>query len=504
MPTRLQDTPLLVILSGIAAVLCLVPAAHGFMTGDDPTARGFLYSGLMLGLLVVMVALATSHRVPRLMPRSNLAALAGAYLLLPVAMALPVMQTVPDTQFANAWFEMLSAFTTTGATVYPDAGRLPPSVHLWRALVGWFGGLLILVAAFAILAPLNLGGIEVISGRVPGRSAMEGPQGSRNSDPSERIVRTALMIIPAYGGLTLVLWIGLMSFGAPALDALCIALSTLSTSGITAGTGVGVAGLGGEALVFLFLLFAVSRRAMPGPRFFEATRVWWRDPEGLAALVLLITVPGVLFLRHFLGGSPAGDEGDNPQGLRAIWGAVFTTLSFLTTAGFQSEAWTSARGWSGLGAPGLILLGLAIVGGGVATTAGGVKLLRVYALFRHSERELELIIHPHSVGGRGRGARLLRREGAYMAWIFFMLFATSIGLFVAVLTLIGVDFETALVLSVAALTTTGPLADVAAATPIAYAPLGNGVKLALGLAMIVGRLETLALLALVAPGSWRR
>jgi trk system potassium uptake protein len=503
MPARLKDTPLLVTLTGLTAALCFLPAAHAFLIDDNRTARGFVYSGLMLGVLVAMVTLATRHRPPVRLPGGNLMALVGAYLILPIMMALPILQTVPDTTFVNAWFETLSAFTTTGATVYPEPGRLPPSVHLWRALIGWFGGLLILVAAFAILAPMNLGGIEVISGRVPGRGAMEGPEGSRASDATDRISRTAKMILPAYAGLTGLLWVGLLIAGAPALDALCIALSTLSTSGITAEAGVNVAGIGGEVLVACFLLFAVTRRAMPGPRFFETTRIWWRDPEALAALTLLLAVPSVLFLRHFLGASPEARSGEF-DGLSAIWGAVFTTLSFLTTAGFQSESWSSAQGWSGLGSPGLILLGLAIVGGGVATTAGGVKLLRVYALFRHSERELELIVHPHSVGGQGRQARRLRREGAYMAWIFFMLFATLIGVFVAMLTLLGLDFESALVLSVAALTTTGPLADVASATPIAYSPLGTDIKVALGLAMIVGRLETLALLTLFSPATWRR
>jgi trk system potassium uptake protein TrkH len=95
-------------------------------------------------------------------------------------------------------------------------------------------------------------------------------------------------------------------------------------------------------------------------------------------------------------------------------------------------------------------------------------------------------------------------EGAYFAWVFFMLFATSIAAGMMALSLAGVEFETALVLTIAALTTTGPLAEVATAEPIAYAPLGPGVKLILGALMIVGRLETLALLALLSPASWRR
>ena len=133
-----------------------------------------------------------------------------------------------------------------------------------------------------------------------------------------------------------------------------------------------------------------------------------------------------------------------------------------------------------------------------------MKLLRVYALFRHGERELERLIHPNSVGGSGQSARRLRREGAYLAWIFFMLFALSIAIFVAALALVDIPFEPALILTLSALTTTGPLAGVAATDPIAIVDLSRTAKVILAAAMVIGRLELLAILVLIAPDSWRR
>ena len=156
------------------------------------------------------------------------------------------------------------------------------------------------------------------------------------------------------------------------------------------------------------------------------------------------------------------------------------------------------------GTPGLVLLGLCVIGGGVATTAGGVKLLRVYALFRHGERELERLVHPNSIGRGGALARRLRREGAYAAWIFFMIFAITIASVMLALTVTGVAFGPAMVLAVAALSTTGPLAAVATEDPILYAILSDPAKAVLAVTMVVGRLETLAILALLAPDGWRR
>jgi trk system potassium uptake protein TrkH len=217
-----------------------------------------------------------------------------------------------------------------------------------------------------------------------------------------------------------------------------------------------------------------------------------------------MVLPLVQFLQHWTGLYEPADNAGALDGLLAFWGGIFTTLSFLTTTGYQSEHWQLSREWAGPGSSGLILVGLALIGGGVATTAGGVKLLRVYALFRHGERELQRLIHPSSVGGDGMMARRLRREGAHVAFIFFVLFAVSIMLIMAALTLAGKDFEQAMVLAVAALSTTGPLALVAGDQPLTYVEQSALVKDILAAAMVLGRLEMLALLVLLAPDGWRR
>jgi trk system potassium uptake protein len=505
MLSRLAELPLLVVLLGATGCFALLPALHALVTNDHEVARHFFYSGLVLLILTVMVGIATAAYAPRNPARSHLASLVAAYVILPVAMTLPMVQAIPDTSLINAWFEMVSCFTTTGASVYaPD--RLPPSVHLWRATVGWFGGFFILLSAYAILAPLNLGGAEVISGRVPGRGTIGATQITRIAEPAQRITRYAMLIFPVYTALTLALWIGLLICGDDGITALTHAMGTLSTSGVSAGTGVAEAtsGLTGEVLIFAFMIFAVTRRAFPGTGLAENKRPILADPEVRLAAVLLLIVPAILFLRHWFGAGSEASLAQPGKMLAALWGTVFTAGSFLTTTGYTSAHWGAATDWSGLGTPGLVLLSLAIIGGGTATAAGGVKLLRVYALFRHGEGELERIIHPHSVRGGGTEARRLRQDGAEVAWVFFMLFAMSISAVGAALTLLGVEFEAALVLTLAALTTTGPLTDVATVDPIPYAGLSEMVKLVLGATMVVGRLETLALIALLAPGSGRR
>jgi trk system potassium uptake protein len=503
---RILDLPFLVILMGIGALAMLLPAAHALTLRDLHVARSFFYGSVLLLMLTAMIGIATANFHPRNAARSHLTAVAAAYLVLPVLLAIPFHQALRDTSFLNAWFEMVSSFTTTGATLYEDPGRLSASMHLWRALVGWLGGFFVLLSAIAILAPLNLGGFEVISGGAVGRSTYGTSQITRIADPSERVTRYALAIFPVYGGLTLLLWVLLLMAGDSGLVALCHAMSTLSTSGISPGTGVAnsPSGVLGEVLIFVFLFFAISRRAFYGNVLSTTPMPIRRDPEVQMALICLAVLPLVQFLQHWTGTYEKGTLASALQGAQALWGSVFTTLSFLTTTGFVSQDWGESRNWAGPGSSGLILLGLALIGGGVATTAGGVKLLRVFALYKLGQRELERLIHPSSVGGDGPAARRLRGEGAYVAWIFFMLFAMSIAIVMAALTLTGLAFEPAMVFTIAALSTTGPLAAVATETPLTYDMLGPAAKIIVAAAMVLGRLETLAILALLTPESWRR
>lgn len=506
-PGGLRDLPLLVLAIGVVALMALVPAAHAAMTRDPHTAQAFFYSGLLLMVLCAMLAIATRAQPRRQTAHSQLAALAGAYALLPLAFALPLAWILRDSGWLDLWFEMVSAFTTTGATLY-DPARLPPSVHLWRAMAGWLGGFFVLLAAYAVLAPLNLGGSEVISGSLPGHNTAQGRSGGLGGgtgDPRERLARCAGAIWPVYTGLTFALWLGLLVAGEDGLVALTHAMGTLSTSGVamTGGGAVAGSGLAGEALLCCFMLLALSRRLMPLPLPGHRQGRLREDPEIRLGLALIALVVVVLLLRHLAADAAAG-EGESLAGLaRAFWGSLFTAASFLTTTGYESQWWISARDWAGLGSPGLLLMGLAITGGGVATTAGGVTLLRVWALLLQGRRELEKIVHPSSVGS-GAMTRRLAGEGAWYAWIFFMLFALSVGLITAALTLAGIGFTEALVLCISALTTTGPLAAVAGEVPVAWAPLGGLAKLILGLAMVLGRLETLALIALLVPANWRR
>lgn len=509
MMRRLLDLPLLVILIGLAGIAMFVPATHALVLRDHELARNFAYMALLVLIFAGMLGLARANAVPRNVARNHLISLALAYAILPPILALPLVQRAAGgAEFGAAMFEMLSAFTTTGAQVLE--GPLKPSVHLWRSLVGWLGGLFALVMVFSVLAPLNLGGVEVETGRIPGRASPGMQQITRVADPSERMARFAAGIFPFYLGLTLALWGGLYMAGESGFVALCHAMGVLSTSGISplpGGTADGQGGFPAEAAMALVLVLALSRRPLLRLLRQGGTTRLWRDPElGLAGGILGVVVLG-LFLLGLYGALTDPQEHGLFRALGVLWALVFTCLSFLTTTGYVSSFWAQWPGWSGLVSPDLLLWALAIVGGGVATTAGGVKLLRVYALLRFGEQELDRVIHPSAVARMRTSATISRTasgQGAAMAWVFFMIFGLSIAAFVAALTVLGVSFEESLVLVLSALTTTGPLVTQSGGIGASYGGQSGAVQLVLGFAMVVGRIEALAILAILLPENLRR
>ena len=223
--------PLIVLIAGVGSAAMLVPAAVAAAGEAFEVARPFFYGAILFLTLTALVGLATAQYAPRNGARSHLLALLATFSVLPAMLAIPFYEAVPGTRFLNAYVEMVSCLTTTGATLFePD--RLPMALHVWRGLVGWMGGFLMLVTAFAILSPLTLGGFEVTSAQEAGAGAMR--RDVRDDiDPTARLLRYTLRLLPIYLGLTAILWLLLVLAGDPPAVGAIHAMSTLSTSGIS-------------------------------------------------------------------------------------------------------------------------------------------------------------------------------------------------------------------------------------------------------------------------------
>jgi trk system potassium uptake protein TrkH len=368
-------------------------------------------------------------------------------------------------------------------------------------VVGWAGGFLALVFGFAVLAPLNLGGFEIGQG---GEDRRHGAGGGTVDDMSHRVVRGIRGIGPLYVGMTGALTVVLIFAGDRPFIALCHAMATLSTSSISPVGGLdgGQSGRLGELAILVFLLPAVTHRVMYRRLRRRGALPLNQDPQIQLMLIVVIGVTAVLFLRSFIGAVEIDRQDNLAAAGQAVWGSLFTVLSFLTTTGFVSRDWQAMQIWSDLPDPGIILLGVAVMGGGIATTAGGVKLLRVFALYRHGLREMDKLIHPSAVGRHGEGDRLISIGGARIAFVFLMLFLIAIALVMIALALTGLSFQRSLALAIAGLTTTGPAGQMLGEGLI-YHDLDAAARAVFCAAMVVGRMEALVIIALFNPTYWR-
>lgn len=498
--------PVVALLIGLLAILMLLPVVQAATEYQWRASRAFLYAAI--GCMFVAAALSVLLRPigPREQARRELSTLLIAWLLLPCFAALPLLLVTPWIGIGGAWFEMVAALTTTGGSVFREPSLVPDSVHLWRGLVGWFGGFMTLIAAYAVLAPRRLGGFEVMSAAeiaAEGRAVdLRLPGASFES----RLNRAVRIILPVYLAMTAALALAFNALAEPGLVAAVHAMSIVSTSGISPVQG-GLASAQSfwVELVAAVFMVAAATRLFYAPASQIGQRIHLRtDPELRLMGILVALSTLALFLRHWVGAIEKQALDGFLAGIEAVWGAAFTSLSFLTTTGFESAAWHTARDWSGHANPGMILLALCAIGGGAATTAGGIKLIRAYALIRHGTRELERIAKPHSIAGAGLGSRGLRREGAMIAWAFIMLFSLGFVATLLLLTVTGMSFPNALIAATAALSNTGPAFAMIAEVPGGFAAMDWVQRIVLAAAMLLGRIETLAAIVLLHPESWER
>lgn len=505
---QLRGIPVIALLIGAVGLMMAAPGVMALTEGDERAARAFLFSGLFVTVAAGVLALALQRPPREATSRGEIATYILAWVLLPAAAAVPLMLLTPWIGPGRAAMEMVAALTTTGGTVYADVDSLPRALNLWRGMVGWVGGLLVLMAAHAVLAPRNLGGVEVRGAFIALKDSEAGALGGPTL--ASRMARSWRVIAPAYAGLTAATVVLLSLSGQTALDAAVHGMSILSTSGISPRSGgfAAAGGTGAELIAALFMVAAATRLCFDPARRWPAPRVWLRDPEVrlMALLVGLATM--ALFTRHWLGILTISGERPVAASGDALWGAFFTAVSYVTTTGFESATWEAARWWSGLDNPGLVMLALCAVGGGAATTAGGVKLIRVHALAMQGTREIGRLAQPMAVtplrdGNADGQSRAERRDGALIAWAFTMLFLGAVIMGTLALTLTGLGFKEALVGALAALSNTGPAYALVTGNEAGFAALGPGAQAVMMVLMVIGRVETLALIALFNPDRWR-
>ncbi len=501
---QLLSTALFVFAAGFALM-----ALHAFIVNDWETSSVFAIctaGACLFGSALRIILL--RHPIPA--GRSGLLALVAFYTVGPLIIAVPLAELIPKFSMIDAYFEMSAALTTTGASNILDIEDVPQTIVLWRSACAGLGGFVCLVAALSIFAPLSIGGFEVRDvmdreGASSGGSlAVEALIERREA--MERTTWAVRMLAIPYGGAIVLCMLALAAVGAPAFEALCYAFGAVSTTGFRVNAG-GIAAYNSWAIELVLICaivpaaigVAVHQQALRG-----RLRAYLEDPECRYMLIAVGAVVTLLFMRHWIGAIETRSTDELGAGISALWGSLFMAFSYITTSGFESADWDGATAWSGLRTPGVALLGLAIVGGGAASTAGGVKLIRAALLAKHSLNELARLTRPTEVRPIRSGKYRITQSAMRIVFVFVMLYVLAVVGSSLALTATGMGMIDALIASVSVLSNTGPLLPMISDNLNAYVELSDGAKLVLCVGMIVGRMETLAVVALLSPRTWRK
>ena len=466
-------------------VLMAVPLAFA-LHGHDPAETAFLTAIAVTAGCGLVMSAATRRFRRELQPRDGFLLVGLTWLVLPAFGALPLWLALPGLSVTDAYFEAMSAFTATGATVLTGLDTLPLSVNVWRCFMMLVGGLGIIVLAVAILPLLGVGGSQLY------RAETAGPMKDQKLTP--RIADTARAIWVAYALLAVACTLAYRAAGMSWEDAFMHMCSTISLGGFSShdqSFGYWNSPLI-EAVAVMFMLLAGINLTL----YFVAWRArslapLWRSVEVRSFYGVLAGSIALIVAYLVLGGT-------YPDVGEALRHTVFHVVSIATTTGFASQDYAQ---WP-LFAPMLIIL-LGCFATCAGSTGGGIKMIRVMILLAQARRELVRIVHPRAVNPVVIGGRTVG-EGTIQGVIAFMMMygVTIIGL-TMVLLFTGLDPVTAFTAVLACVNNIGPgLGEVGPAAN--FASLDDFQTWVCTVAMLLGRLELLSLLVLLTPSFWKR
>ncbi|MGD9592801.1 MAG: TrkH family potassium uptake protein [Candidatus Berkiella sp.] len=401
-----------------------------------------------------------------------------------IVSALPLMLTfVPKLSLTDAFFEAISGFTSTGASVITHLDDLPCSVLYYRQQLQFLGGISIILLAVAIIPTLGIGGMQLF------RTEITGPVKDDKLTP--RITHTAKAIWVIYLLITLACMLCFRLAGMDWFDAICHSFSTVSTGGFsTHDSSFGYFSsnlINMVAIIFMFLgavsfnlHFLLFKR--------KKLSVYFNDPE-LRFFVRLLLSSSVIILIGLI----VYDERSNSSVL--AMDVFFEIVSLFTTTGFTA---TSAV------FPGFIpmmILFLGLIGGCTGSTAGGIKVVRVLLLQKQGAREIRRLVHPHGQYVVKLGEKPIGNRVIEAIWGFFAIYSVTFIILLLLLLSVESDFYTSFSALMATFSNSGRGLGQVSST---FASLTDTSKWILSAAMLLGRLEIFTVLVLFSPAFWRR
>lgn len=459
-------------------------ACVAIFLGEYDSFKSF---GITILLILSLAAVLWVSSVPRsksiLSIRGGILLVTFVWIAVTLAGALPYLISKSIPVFADAYFESVSGFTTTGATVLADVESLPKSIVLWRAFTHWLGGGGIVVLSVAVLPLLGIGGAQMMKAET---------SGVKKEKLTPRIAQTAKYLWLLYMSLTAIL-IGFLLFGGMNIfDAVCQAFSAISTGGLSS-RNASIAYFNSfyiEMVLTVFMLigsmnFVLLIKVARG----NVTSIF-KDSEFKAfILIYLVATAGMTFFLY----------GNNYE----TWQEAFRYASFQVATIYSTTGFATADFETWIPSAQVIIFLLFFIGGCSGSTSGGVKVVRYVIMFKQMIIEMKYLIHPKAVYTMRLNNMPVERRIVFSVMGFFTVYIFTVLIATVIVTTSGLDVFTSFTGVLGTIGTIGP--GFGALGPSHnYAFLPDYIKYVFSVVMLIGRLEFYTFIIIFTPWFWAK
>ena len=395
---------------------------------------------------------------------------------------LPYIFTDQISNVPDAFFETVSGYTTTGASILNNIEILDHGILYWRSLTQWIGGMGIIVLAVAILPFLGIGGMQLFVAEAPGVSV---------DKLQPRIKETAMRLWQIYISFTVVLFFILWAEGMNSFEAVNHAMTTFATGGFStknASIGYFESPLIQYTIILFMFISATNFTLTYFAIKLDFKKVFQNEEFRIYSSFILI-LTAIVFITLYLIDSSYAEE--------TFRSALFSVVSIITTTGFTTVDFT---GWTEFIT--ILFFILMFFGASAGSTSGGIKIVRHVVLLKNSYIELKKQLHQQGVFILRFNNSKVPQSVVTNILAFMMLYVVIFSVGSVIMTLMGVDFITAIGSVAATLGNIGPgIGDVGPASNFSSIP--DVGKYFLSLLMLIGRLELLTFLLILTPAFWK-
>ncbi len=461
----------------------LLTAGISLFTDDRQTAAVFLYSALITIVAGILVFTPLRNTEKTFGTREGYIISLCIFLVFSLFGTLPFLLGDVTDSFADAWFESVSGFTTTNATIFPDIESLPEGILFWRCLTQWIGGFVSITLALYVLPISRSLNIQLPTNEFSGQTADK--LLPKTTDIAKRLATI-------YIGLTLAETLLLISGKMSLTDAVCHSMSTLSTGGFSTRND-GIAAFNSpwiRSVITLFMFLSATNISM---FYFAAKRNYRKILQNhefkiytVIALAISALVSLILFFRK---GSGLGE---------AVSDGFFHVISILTTTGYYT---TDYNLWGSFLI--LVLLLLMFAGGMTGSVSGGIKITRLIIVVRNSRSVIRRLVHPNAYLPVRVDRRIVPDNIVINLLVFTAIYLITVCFGTLLISLMDHDILTSLGTSISLVGNIGP--GVGSFGPFSgFAEISNTGKLLLSGLMLTGRLELLAVMVLLTRSFYKK